>query len=235
MLLSGAEKACAQENVTTFGIQVRPIIPTQIFNSGFAAYSDEEWKIDIGPKFGMNFGMVVRHGFSKMWSLETGINFNTRNFSVDASFNDTVFTDTDYKMISYEIPVKALVYIRMTEQWFVNTAFGLSANMYPSNIFTADTYFDHFTARTNWIQGAIIGNVGFEYRTKEKGYFYIGGTLHRPFSPIARSRITFHRLPSTTDGEAILDLTGNYFTVDLRYFFHEDPAKKEKRKKKKDQ
>ena len=32
--------------------------------------------------------------------------------------------------------------------------------------------------------------------------------------------------------EVTFDLTGNYFTIDLRYFFHEDKQKKKKKKKK---
>ena len=233
--IGSVSESKAQEGVTTFGIQLRPIIPSEIFNSGFAAFQDDEWNIDIGPKVGLNFGMVIRQGLSKMWSLETGINFATRNYFVDASFRDDEFTIKDFKLISYEIPVKGLVYIRMSDQWYVNAALGLSLNMFPSNIRTRDDYFENFSVRKNWVQSGVIGNVGFEFRTKEKGYFYIGGTLNRPFTPISITRLRHTSTPTVKDswdGEAFLDLTGNYFTIDLRYFFHEDPEKKTKKKKK---
>ncbi len=219
----------AQENVTTFGIQYKPIIPTRVFNSGFTALSDDNWNIEIGPKFGHNFGMVIRRGLSKRWSVESGINFVTRNFQVDASYNDTTFTDTDFKLIAYEIPIKGLVYIQLGDRLFLNTALGFSIDMYPSDIVTADVHFDHFTARRNWVQSGLIGNFGVELRTKEKGYFYLGGTLHRPFTELASTHLTYHRLPNTIDSRVSLNLKGSYFTVDLRYFFHEEAVKRKKK------
>ena len=70
---------------------------------------------------------------------------------------------------------------------------GISLDMYPTNIVTQDSFFVNHTRRKGWVRPAIDGNVGFELRTKDKGYFYIGGSIHFPFSAITSTEVTFKR------------------------------------------
>ena len=74
------------------------------------------------------------------------------------------------------------------------------------------------------MQGAALANVGWEYRTKSKGYWYIGASYHLPFIPI----MTFAMSYEYPAGEhlKIDNIRGSYLTLDLRYYFHE--KKKEK-------
>ena len=223
--------ASAQEGVTTVGMQYKPIIPSSLFNSGPDKFQDDNWNVDIRPAYGHTYGMVIRHGITKRWSIEGGITYTVRRFSIDASFNDTTFSDADFKLIGYEFPFSGLVYVKLGERLYMNNSLGVSIDMFPSDIYTGDYHFDHFGIRRSWLQAAVIGNVGFEFRTEKSGYFYLGGSLHRPFSTIAKSILRFHTQPTTLDGETGLELSGNYLTVDLRYFFHEDPEKKARRRK----
>jgi hypothetical protein len=74
-----------------------------------------------------------------------------------------------------------------------------------------------------------LANHGYELRTEKKGIFYLGASYHRPFTFIYKS-FMFYRKPNETIS-GILDLSGNYFTIDFRYFFHEDPISKGRKKK----
>jgi hypothetical protein len=116
----------------------------------------------------------------------------------------------------------------------MNASGGVSFDTYPSNAFsTNDAVVDTLvldieqrTFRRSWVQMAVLANYGFEYRTKDKGYWYLGASYHRPFSDMATTEVTYLR--NTVPEVVLADLSGSYLTVDLRYFFHEDPDRKRK-------
>jgi hypothetical protein len=58
-----------------------------------------------------------------------------------------------------------------------------------------------------------------EYRTEEKGYYYFGTSLHRPWKAIGRVFPEYDDF--NKDKEFSLDLLGNFVTLDFRYFFAE--------------
>jgi len=176
---------------------------------------------------GYSAGMVLRRGYTKQLSMETGINFTKRNFSL--SITDTTFTGkSGFTIIGYEIPIQGMVFLRLAERIYMNTALGLSMDMYASNIYTHDTYFRHFSKRHSIFQFAALANLGFEYRTKKSGYFYLGSSFHLPFSYFYTSSIIYESKQEI----GRLKLSGTFLTLDLRYYFHEDPMKQKKKKKK---
>jgi hypothetical protein len=217
-------------NITTVGIQYKPVIPSQLFQTGPAVFQDTNWNITLTPELGHSFGMVIRKGFTDRFSLEVGINQTVRKYKIAASFNDTAhYTGKkDFRFLGYEIPIQGLVYVRLGERVYMNNAFGLSLDMFPTDIATSDEFFLNETVPLHWLKVALIANVGFEFRSEENGFFYIGGSLHRPFSKIATTRMTY--LPA--DGgvyRQTTSLIGNFLTIDLRYFFHEDAEKKQRK------
>jgi len=220
----------AQQGHTTVGIQLKPIVPNTLFNSGPNSFNDENWSVDIRPNFSTTFGMVIRHGLTDRWSIEGGISYVPRNYQVDVTFNDTAFTNGDFKLVSYEFPVAAMVYIQLGKQLYMNNSLGVSIDMFASDTKTNDGKFISYTARRNWLQASIIGNVGFELRTEEKGYFYLGASLHRPFNTIGTTTLQYYRTPTTEPIVTELKLTGNYLTIDFRYYFHEEVPKKKKKR-----
>lgn len=234
-LLTTCGNVTAQEKVTTFGIQFKPIIPSNFFGSGPESLSNGEFTADFKPSFGYNFGMVIRQGLTKRLSMETGINMVQRNYHV--GFNHPVLDGTEimkFRLVGYEIPIQALVYVRLGKQLWMNASGGFSFDMYPSNVKvnsglfvdTLSVDFDLFTMRRNWIQFALLANYGFEWRTENSGYFYLGASFHRPFTDIGytAAKVTIDNDPSTL----YYGLSGSYLTFDLRYFFHEDPQRKKK-------
>jgi hypothetical protein len=225
----------AQQGVTTFGIQFKPMIPSVFFETGPVSFSTDELNMNLDPLLGINFGCVVRKGLTPLWSFETGINLVQRNY--DLTFAHALLSQNEkmkYRFIGYEIPLQGLLYMQLGKQLFVNASGGLSVDLYPSNVETSNGYFVDTTAfdfyqktiRQRWLQASVLANLGFEWRTRDAGYIYLGASYHRPFSPIGYvySEIRIDTDPAT----AVFAINGNYLTVDLRYFFHEDPERKRK-------
>ena len=114
----------------------------------------------------------------------------------------------------------------------MNVAGGVSLDIYPTPLFVHDDYFTNAINRTNWIQPSLLANVGWEYRTEKNGYIYFGASLHRSFSNIFTEFVTYKGENASRLEEETFDLTGNYLTIDIRYFFHEDKQKKRVKRKK---
>ncbi len=167
VLLLFALKSEAQERVTTFGIQLKPIIPTEFFNAGKQEVNNEGIQYLNEPKFGMSFGMVIRKGLTKNISLETGLNFLKRNFDLTINNPDSSLSGTsDFSIVNYEIPVLALVYVELSRSIFMNVAGGVSLDLYPTPLFVDGDYFTNAINRTNWIQPSLLAIVLREDRTK---------------------------------------------------------------------
>tara|TARA_B100000809_G_scaffold59037_1_gene55548 strand:- start:7790 stop:8608 length:819 start_codon:yes stop_codon:yes gene_type:complete len=237
-LILFAFKGKAQERVTTFGIQLKPIIPTEFFNAGKQVVDQNNIEYINDPKFGMSFGMVIRKGLTKNISIETGLNFLKRNFDLTITDKSSSFSGTsDFSIVNYEIPVLALVYVELSRNIFMNVAGGVSFDIYPTPLYVEGEYFTNAVNRTNWVQPSLLANVGWEYRTEKSGYIYLGASLHRSFNKVIFTEFVGYTKFNDQGNrvfidEATFDLAGNYFTIDIRYFFHEDKEKKKKKKKK---
>ncbi len=218
-----------QKGVTTFGLQYKPIIPNRMIGTFEQDFSAEQMIASIRQKIGHSFGGVVRYGFTDNLSFETGINLTHRNFGLNFAIPDSSFEGKgDVSVVSYEIPVSCLVYIRLSDQLFMNTSLGAAMTFFPSNVSVPvlipnGDYFLMEGAYKSKMQGAFIANFGFEYRTRSAGYFYIGTSYHLPFAPIMTMALSYEY--SSSDVLSIQNVRGSYLTLDLRYFFNERPEK----------
>ncbi|MEN8929420.1 MAG: outer membrane beta-barrel protein [Flavobacteriales bacterium] len=226
VILMGFLSVNAQKK-TTFGLQYKPILPIKALNVSDLVIAENDLDITVSQTLGLNFGAVIRWELVNKLSLETGLNYNRRNFTMDASFKDSVSATIDYSIITYEIPVQALFYVRLSKKWYMNVATGISVNFRASNVGknSEDENFSQITYVKNF-NLAYVANIGVEYRTRKSGAFYLGASLTNPFRPLgeihASSEIEFNFR------KVVGDVSGNYISVDLRYFFHD---KKEKTKK----
>lgn len=219
----------SQKGSTIFGFQVKPIIPVDYFNAGPVSFNDTIVSITVTPKMGYSFGMVARHNFTNTISFETGINTIRRNFDVQ-SFENNILTDqTDFGFVSYEIPLQGLIYIRLSEKIFMNVASGIGINWYASDVVSLgeNSLIDHYSQRASWMNASFLANVGFEYRTEKKGYFYLGASFVNPFSAITKTNI-FYEYEKKLITKLSTKLNGNYLTLDIRWFFPESAEKKKK-------
>jgi len=223
----------SQEKVTTFGIQLKPIVPVEFFNAGKQDKTTNNIEYISDPKFGMNFGMVIRRGLTKNLSIETGLNFLKRNYDLVINDLDSSFSSSsDFSIVNYEIPILLLVYVQLGRNTFMNVAGGGALDIYPTPLFVKDETFANAVNRTRWVQPSLLANIGWEYRTEKSGYIYLGASLHRPFTHIFTQYITYKGVNGDRLDEETFDLTGSYFTIDLRYFFHEEKQLKRVKTKK---
>lgn len=221
----------AQERVTTFGIQFKPIIPSQLFGTGQQTVDQNQVFFTVTPKAGYSFGMVIRKGLNKSLSLETGINYLNRKFELEIKDELLNFTEiSDFNLVNYEIPISLLVYIRLSEHLYMNVSGGVALDIYPSDLYTYSENFQNDVIMFDWFRQSLIANIGWEYRTDKSGYFYLGASYHRPLAHMAKEIVWYNG--NKRDERVEFNLSGNYITLDLRYFFHEDPERKKKKVKK---
>ena len=219
----------AQEGRSTLGIVARPVFPLSFF--------DPITTFDRGPlrgraelTGGFAFGMSVRAGITKAISLETGINQTTRRYNVSLRNDSVAYSGEDeLRFVGYEIPVLALVYIRLGERSWMNTALGFSADIYPTDAQRILEVSRLYYARRGWLLPGVVANIGVELRTYKSGWFYGGFTYHRPFGDMATAEFTWYG--SDNLGRTVkARIGGSYLTLDLRYYFHSDPDRPRQRR-----
>jgi len=206
----------AQDGLT-IGVQFKPIIPTDITNSGSFEFTEGFARINVDPKFGYSWGAVVRKSLSKKFSFETGISYVRRNFDFKLTDLDSTFTTgSDVGLVNYEIPITALFYVQMGENLYLNNSLGISLDMYASDVASTGEEFSQVTLYRKWIQPSLKANIGFEYRTEKSGFFYLGVTFHNPFENIAFTQLNYRKQSEIFD--YVTELNGGYLTADFRYF-----------------
>lgn len=220
-----SQRLIAQAGVATFGIQVKPVVPLEYFDPSVTA---EREHLSCGMELtgGFAFGMSVRVGITNAISLETGLGSIRRNYNLTIANDTSMYNETgSLRYTGYELPVTGLVYIRLGEYTWMNTALGVSMDFYPSDVQSVLDEGTAYVFRTNWAQASMLGNLGVEYRTLRSGTFYLGATYHRPFNDMALADLTWTYFgpPSVRSFTERVALSGSYLTVDLRYYFHEDP------------
>jgi hypothetical protein len=218
----------AQEKVWTVGGQFKPIFSSSLFGTGAQNLPDSSYIFTLRPKGGYAAGMVIRRGYTRTLSIEFGINFTARNYQVSASGGATDAA-TSFRIVGYEIPLSQLVFIRLSEKIYMNASGGICINMFPSDVISEKAPMLVYAGREMIFHPGLLANVGFEYRSKKSGYFYIGSSLNRPFQQIYTMAAQY-QINGAATGSVLSGFSGSYLTVDLRYFFHEDSEKKIKRK-----
>ena len=223
-----AFNAKSQNSKTTFGLQYKPIIPAAYFNAADLSKSSASYSFNLSPKYSNSFGMVIRQQINKTFSVESGLNYTQRNFKLLINNNAINLADfTAFGMRSYEFPIQLLTYVRASENWYLNIAFGISHNVLASDIFSygeeKNDFFYQNTYRKSGDYSALLANVGMEYRTESKGYYYFGTSLHRPWKSIGIIYPEYDDKINTfnEDKEFYFDMLGNFITIDFRYFFTE--------------
>ena len=235
--LTGLSQSFNNSSTLSFGFQYKPIIPANIFGSGKFTIENGPLIGTIAPKFGHSFGAVVRAQFTKLIALETGINYVKRNYNLTWDIADSSIQQLgDVGVVSYDIPVNALIFVRLHEKFYMNASIGVSMMLFASDVHTGHSLGLNERVlfegrRLGMVQGALNANVGFEYRTKKAGSIYLGASFKLPFAPIMDVGMDYKNDDYST--VAYGKLRGSYLTLDLRYFFKPVVIKRNKKKKKK--
>lgn len=215
----------AQQGESIFGFQYKPIVPNKFIGEHTHDFDSlPTFKSSSTQKFGHSFGMVFRHYFLDNVALESGINFTKRKFDLHFEVDDqslVASADTSVAFINYQIPVSALIFIRLSEELYMNASVGVNFDFYPSEIGTSKTIdinnqFIQRGFRSEWVQLGANANFGFEYRTRKKGTIYLEATYNQPFSNAMRFSMAWTKPGAST---VVRDyIKGSYLTVDLRYY-----------------
>lgn len=221
-----ASPLAGQEKVLTVGFQYRPIIASEFFGTGPIDFEiGDTVSGTLTQRLGHSFGMSIRKGFTESISMEVGINWVRRNYDLSVNDETTAHdTELDFGLVAYEIPVQGLYYVRFTKQLYMDVAGGISLDRFASDVHSQSpdgSVYQYTGVRSVFFQLAAIANVGFEYRTKSSGYFYLGASYHQPFKDIGSTQVEYRE--NNIIGFTEVPLAGTYLTIDLRYFFHEKP------------
>lgn len=209
------------KNKYEFGLQFKPIFTANFFGTGPIGQTIEGSSLTQTQQFGNGIGALIRRNYKTNLAFETGIQFMRRNFIVDVDA-PIVSSDT-FRIVGYEIPFNVLVFIQLNENIFMNVAGGLSLDMFPSDVSVENKLMFTYAGRYSIFNLGLNANVGFEYRTKNNGIFYLGSTFHRPFWNIYRSSVDY--TGDLAPKRFLLDFRGTYLTLDFRYYFHSNPDK----------
>jgi hypothetical protein len=208
---------------TYFGIQVRPVFPTQFLGNPVTSVDGGGFETTLTQRMGYGFGGTVRASLTKLIALETGINFTQRYFNLDVAVPDSnVFASKSMTFIEYDIPVNALVYVQLSDEIYMNASLGVSLSYKPTDTRVqirpdGKHYFALYGLRYNSVGFDLNANFGFEYRTRKRGFFYIGGSARVPFQPLFQYAAFYNY-----DANSNLltgDADGSFLTVDFKYFF----------------
>lgn len=220
----------SQKGLTQFGFQYKPILPIEVLNVENLSLTNNDFSANVAQQYGFNFGGIIRWNILKSVSLESGVNYVKRNFKYTTNVQSTnQASEGSFGIVGYEVPIKGMVNVRINDKSYINVSTGISTSWTASNVAstTEDDLF-YQIAFTKKMNLALIANVGYEFRSREAGTYYLGVSLNNPFQSLGLIDVVydeFNQQKQTITGE----LQGSYVTLDLRYYFHE---KKEKKKKK---
>jgi hypothetical protein len=219
MLLLACDSVYCQKKVTTVGIQFKPIFPVDFVGTGKILNDTAGVHFETELNSGFSTGLIIRHNFTDLLAIETGINYIRRKYTL--AITDSVYKETSqFRVIGYEIPVSLMVYARLGEKIYINGSMGPSLDMFASSVQSNGESFSHVAFRNHVFQPALNANIGWEYRTEKSGNLYLGISYHRPFSFIYLSKT--HYDYNGKDITMFNELLGNFLTLDFRYFFHEE-------------
>ncbi len=214
----------AQRSVPSyFGIQLKPIFPTRFIGEPTLTLEEGTFSTTITQKTGYSFGGTVRVGITNLIALETGINFNQRYFNIDMSVADSgVYAKNDLAFIAYDMPINGLVYVQLSDNFFMNASLGLALTFKPTHVGIVTNPGGSFSFTHTGLVNRKTGfdlnaNFGFEYRTKRKGFFYIGGSGRVPFQPVFDLIAQYKYQGNKINVRGEVD--GSFLSIDFKYFF----------------
>ncbi len=211
---------------SAFGFQVKPIFPGLFIGQTTKKIVVNGFETTIKQAVGYSFGGVVRANITKLIAIETGINMTERKFIIDSAYPDSnVFASAPLRYVTYDIPVSALFYIRLSEQFYMNASIGAAIIYNPTvaGVKRSPKSRHEFSqlALGRKVLAEAVANIGFEYRNQKAGTFYIGAAARVPFTPLfyLRSEYKYDGIKIVSDPEHDGPISGSYISLEFKYFF----------------
>ena len=154
LIFGAVNPSIAQSGIRAFGIQFKPIFPLGLVNTDGQTIIDEtnNTRLEISEKGGYSLGAVIRIGFSKRFSLETGISFIRRNYGFKLNSSDFTESQASLRFTGYEIPAIGMIFVKLGQQTYMNASAGVVVDLFPTGGVVAidrDTI-EYGILETNW-------------------------------------------------------------------------------------
>lgn len=234
-----------QKVYITAGPEVNLVIPTDFGTKNDGFFNDT--MVRFSPNISFRFGMNIRFDFSRIISLQSGLYFINRSYTITGGVTNTsrngfesiMFESSPLRYTGFEVPLMALFYVQLSDRWFMNNSVGFSFDFFPSSVrkrveVDLNDYYAIVGGRNSWFRPSIKAAVGFEYRSEKSGYFYFGGQFHRPLLALFEAQTQRQNGEGQSKWYEIINengvdktyfryteqsITGTYFAVDVKYFF----------------
>jgi len=208
-----------------FGLQARILQPSEFLAPRTSTLLDGGFTSSLNQKSGFSYGALIRADYTKSISLEVGLNYIQRQFNAQMSFTDSITSISDSNkltFINYEIPLTGIVKIQMGQKLFAIAGLGPSFTYKPTNVALIDqpggphTFYHSGTVKKFGID--LNAQIGFEFRTRKSGIYYIGGAVKVPTGYLFNWGGKYSKQNSS---EYFIDFTkvnGAFLAIDLRYY-----------------
>ena len=211
-----------QDKKTTFGIQFKPLTEGGFLGSSQLDLKNNIFQSVFNQKKGSSFGAILRFPVWRNLYIETGLTQIKRNYTVNYKTLDSNFiASKDLSFTSHDIPLNALIFIKINELFYLNTALGVSFVHNPSNVASQIKYGNNILFKAEGRKRSSFAmefNVtsGLEYRNTKYGSYYLGLSGRIPFKPIFDVATMYQNFGT----KEILygSISGTYVSIDLRYF-----------------
>ncbi|MFM8962820.1 MAG: hypothetical protein ACKOGD_03135 [Sphingomonadales bacterium] len=192
--------------------------------SGTQKFSDSVLRTSITPNDGYTYGGMLRYGITDLISIETGLYYTQRNFQIQSTRTDSALTvDQRLRFVQFEIPIQGNIGIQLSRSFYANAALGAAVLYKPTSVATYINPYDKHEFRqvglvdiNKKVGFDIRTSIGFEYRNKKAGVFYLGGTAFVQLQPafIFLSKYQFENFKQAAFG----DVNASGFGLDFKYF-----------------
>jgi hypothetical protein len=208
-----------------FGLQARILQPSEFLGPHTSTLLDGGFSSSLNQKTGFSYGALIRADYTKSISLEVGLNYIQRQFNAQMSYTDSITSISDSNkltFINYEIPLTGIVKIQMGQKLFATAGLGPSFSYKPTNVALIDqpggphTFYHSGTVKKFGID--LNAQIGFEFRTRKSGIYYIGGAVKVPTNYLFNWGGKYSKQNSSQYFIDFTKVNGAFLTIDLRYY-----------------
>jgi hypothetical protein len=202
--------------LVTFGLQVNTIFPSNLLRVRSNSVDVDGLNFNIDPSTGYSIGGLVSLRLSKQFFFQTGINMLRRN-QIASVTADGLSESVRMRILSYELPFFISYSLRVSEFSFLNLSTGLPIQFAPTALFSTSGNIAAESLKIGVAKPVSTTMLGYEYRTLDRGAFYIGAVYTIAPWHLFLTKVTYRQMPENK--EHVFRHIGDYFGIVFRYYF----------------
>ncbi len=213
--LAGQRLYDDRDPTVAFGLQVGAIFPTNLLTIRPATTVRDDVIYGLEPVNGFSYGGVVNFRLSKSFYLLSGITFLRRDY---VAFEDTGTNrrDVRFRSDTYEIPIMASYYLRLSDNLLLNISTGVPLHFLPTDLAATNDGLDALSLKLGIIKPVSSTMVGIEWRRPDYGGVYLGANYN--IAPWALFVTSIGEQNTPFEDTAFVEQVGDFFGIVLRYY-----------------